>query len=165
MEHAGGGTPKSAASPVVVIGYVTAGHERVVVGIDGSANSCSALEFAFDEADKRRAGLQVVRAWGMPTGPHLSTDIDAARLDRQEELTRQLRELRDRQPGTVVEERLVREAPAPALICASERADLVVVGSRGRGGFHGLALGSTSHKLLDYAFCAVVRPLPEPLGS
>ncbi|WP_171118664.1 universal stress protein [Streptomyces gossypiisoli] len=59
---------------------------------------------------------------------------------------------------------MVRDAPIPALTRASDRADLLVLGSRGRGGFHGLALGSVSHQLLHFSACpiAVVRPRPEP---
>jgi nucleotide-binding universal stress UspA family protein len=155
-----------AASPVVVVGYITTGHKRVVVGTDGSANSYSALEFAFDEAEARGAALRVVRAWSMPAGPHKTDEIEASREERREELSRQLGRLKDDHPKVTVEESLLREAAAPALVRASERADLVVVGSRGRGGFHGLALGSTGHKVLDYTFCpvAVVRPRPEPTG-
>ncbi|MEU2911208.1 universal stress protein [Streptomyces massasporeus] len=55
----------------------------------------------------------------------------------------------------------------PGLLCASGRAELLVLGSRGRGGFHRLALGSVSHQLLRYSACpvAIVRPRPEPSPS
>ncbi|MFE7753280.1 universal stress protein [Streptomyces sp. NPDC057428] len=71
---------------------------------------------------------------------------------------------RKQYPEVEVTEELIRDAPVPALTRASDRADLLVLGSRGRGGFHGLALGSVSHQLLHYSACpiAIVRPHPEP---
>ncbi|MFJ3216640.1 universal stress protein [Kitasatospora sp. NPDC086801] len=153
-----------AAAPVVVVGYVNSGHDRILVGTDGSAGSTAALGYAFEEASLRKAVLYVLRSWGMPA----TAEAGAAAADPGEvtarlrrEMGEQLVGLRARHPDVTVQEELVRSGPSAALIRASERADLAVVGSRGKGGFHGLAMGSVSHALLQYAMCpvAVVRPV------
>ena len=70
---------------------------------------------------------------------------------------------REKYPDVDVREHVIRALPAEALIGESEGADLLVVGSRGRGGFGGLLLGSVSHTVLQHAHCpvAVVRPRPD----
>ncbi|MBX7553274.1 universal stress protein [Streptomyces sp. tea 10] len=62
---------------------------------------------------------------------------------------------------------MAHESPVLALARASDRSDLLVVGSRGRGGFRELALGSVSHALLQYSMCpmAVIRPRTQPAPS
>lgn len=159
-----------AVAPVVVVGYVNSGHDRVLVGTDGSEVSTAALDYAFEEASLRKATLHVLRAWGMPA----SMEHDAPEPDPENEAAKHRRELdeqllgpRARHPDVKVQVELVRSWPSFELIRASERADLTVVGSRGKGGFHGLALGSVSHALLQYAMCpvAVVRPRPGVSGA
>ncbi|MEV7782460.1 universal stress protein [Kitasatospora sp. NPDC088351] len=137
----------------------------MVVGTDGSPHSDSALEFGFEEASLRGARLQVLRAWSMPNpagtdGAEVDPDEEEAR--QRSEVDEQLGDLVQRFPDVEVERDVVRGGAAPLLVRASDRADLAVVGSRGRGGFHGLALGSVSHALLHYGICpvAVVRPRP-----
>ncbi|MBO1414073.1 universal stress protein [Streptomyces sp. FH025] len=159
-----------AAAPVVVVGYVNSGHDRVLVGTDGSETSSAALAYAFEEASLRRAALHVLQTWGMPMPTEPSAEEPdpeqmAARYRR--ELDEQLAGLRARHPDVKVQEELLRSWPSLELIRASERSDLVVVGSRGKGGFHGLALGSVSHALLQYAMCpvAVVSPRSGAVGG
>ncbi|MGK4585284.1 universal stress protein [Kitasatospora sp. HPMI-4] len=155
-----------AAGPVVVVGQLTTGHHRVVVGTDGSPHSVSAMEFAFDEASLRGSKVRVLRAWQMPVpaeAPERQPDPGEVEAEQRREVEEQLADLHKRYPDVEIETELIRGKAAPALIRASDRADLAVVGSRGRGGFHGLALGSVSHALLHYGTCpiAVVRPRPE----
>ncbi|MCQ4083895.1 universal stress protein [Streptomyces sp. RB6PN25] len=153
------------ACPVVIVNHVTTGNHRIVVGADGSAHSQAALAYAFREASLRGDQLQAVHAWSPPGPPALvSSDptVAEALSERRRALEEWLAPLRQEYPGVKAVEDLVQEAPVLALARASDRADLMVVGSRGRGGFHGLALGSVSHALLQFSLCplAVVRPRP-----
>ncbi|MDF3292610.1 universal stress protein [Streptomyces silvisoli] len=147
------------ASPVVIVNHVTMGHRRIVVGADGSPHSLAALAYAFQEASLRGAQLHVLHAWSGPGTPAV-TSSDKAAEEQQRAMAEWLAPLRKEHPGVEVLEDLTGESPVPALARASDRADLMVVGSRGRGGFHGLALGSVSHALLQFSQCplAVVRP-------
>src|SRR5436853_1900039 len=122
--------------------------QRIVVGVDGSDNSRRALEWAIREARIHRAQLSVVSAWTIPSvvlsSPVATAAYDAdvwkaSASDTLEE-TLQSVDLTELPPGF---ERQVVEGPAaPALLDAAKGADLIVVGSRGRGGFAGLLLGS-----------------------
>ncbi|ARF53345.1 universal stress protein [Streptomyces gilvosporeus] len=153
-----------AASPAVVVNHVTTGHRRIVVGADGSTHSQAALAYAVQEASLRGAQLQAVHAWSYP-GPEAAVSaVQAAAEKHRQSLEEWLVPLREAHPDVEVVEELAHEAPALALARASDRADLMVVGSRGRGGFRGLALGSVSHALLQFSQCplAVIRPRPQP---
>lgn len=150
------------ACPLVVIGHSAAGHGRVVVGTDGSKTSDAALAYAFREADIRGAVLYVVRAWSLPYREDREPGEAAAELAGKEvrdRMEHQVESLHRTYPMVEVILDSVRSAPVPALAGASERSDLIVVGARGLGGFHGLALGSVSHAVLGAAQCpvAVVR--------
>ncbi|MFF9482772.1 universal stress protein [Streptomyces sp. NPDC014733] len=155
-----------AASPVVVVNHLATGHRRIVVGVDGSAHSRAALAHAFQEASLRGAQLQALHAWSYP-GPEavVSAVRDAAAEEHRQSLEEWLGPLRETHAGVEVVEELTHEDPILALARASDRADLMVVGSRGRGGFRGLALGSVSHALLQFSQCplAVVRPSLRPV--
>ncbi len=119
---------------------------RVVVGVDGSPASEHALTWAVDEADRRDAEIVLVHAWqyeyaqeGVENTAHGLLRVDAARvLDRAVELAR------DRARGPVHRE-LVEGPAARALIDAAGTADLVVVGSRGRGALRAAIFGSVAH--------------------
>jgi nucleotide-binding universal stress UspA family protein len=126
----------------------------VVVGVDDSASGRLAARFAFAEARMRGCQLVAVRAWrpgADPTG-ELET---AERVALRESLA----ESHQVFPEVPLSLRLVADRPAKTLIDASEQAQLVVVGSRGMGGFRGLLLGSVGQQLLHHAHCpvAVVR--------
>jgi nucleotide-binding universal stress UspA family protein len=147
-----------AACPVVVVNHVTTGHRLVVVGTDGSADSTEALAFGFGAASLRDARLQVISALGLPQGwpRHLLRPVPEDNEEvskRRQEVENQIAPFREQYPEVEVEVDVHRVGPLPALASASHRADLLVVGSRGRGGFHGLAVGSTTHKLLHWAGC------------
>jgi len=149
-----------AACPVVVVNHVTTGHHLVVVGTDGSPDSIEALTFAFGAAALGKSRLQVISALGLPQGwpAHLLRPLpedDEEVAKRRQEVENQLAPFREEYPDVEVELAVHRVGPLHALATASHRADLLVVGSRGRGGFHGLAVGSATHKLLHMAGCPI----------
>lgn len=132
---------------------------RVIVGTDGSDPSRGAVEFAFRQAEAVGAELVAVSAWQPlvafaaatgPVPPELFDDATAAEAARQS-LEEEISEPRTRYPGVPVRTRVVRAHPVIALLEEATPADLVVVGSRGRGGFRGLLLGSVSHSVLHGA--------------
>ncbi|MDO3704279.1 universal stress protein [Micromonospora sp. C28SCA-DRY-2] len=124
----------------------------VLVGVDGSESAELAVGYAADEAARRRTGLVLAHvapaegdAQGEPAGL-LATAAASARGSH---------------PGVAVEERVLPAAgPGPALVDASREAALVVVGSRGRGGFTGMLLGSVSQALVQHAHCPVLVAHP-----
>jgi nucleotide-binding universal stress UspA family protein len=131
----------------------------VVVGVDGSAQSDAALGFAFEEADLRGLPLTVVHAWTPPPsrgGARPLTDevaeLETAEVHRMREWVRRWRE---KFPHVPVTDRLIAAHPAAALIDLSRDATLLVVGSRGHGGFAGLLLGSVSQQVLHHAQCPI----------
>jgi nucleotide-binding universal stress UspA family protein len=136
--------------------------EPVVVGVDGSPTSEAATAFAFEAASLRRVPLVAVHVWrdvlvDATMAPLL--DWDVIDSDEREVLAERLAGWTEKYPDVPVRRLVARDRPARALVEESGRAQLVVVGSRGRGGFHGLLLGSVSQALLHHAHCpvAVVR--------
>jgi len=133
----------------------------IVVGIDGSEASRDALRWAYDEARMRSAALRVVHVWVYPylgprTGVHEPRELmegDAATL-----LAGELEQFRAEVPDSEVpiETRLLEGSAADGLVAESRDADLVVVGTRGRGGFSSLLLGSVSAEVAHHARCPVV---------
>lgn len=157
-----------AACPVVVVRRrqddgPSAG--RVVVGVDGSAASELALGFAFREATRRRTGLTVVHTWMGPVsegpGDMLPLVHDPAIVGRDEDrlVAETLAGWQEKFPDVEVRRDVVHGHAAKVLVAESRGAMLTVVGSRGRGGFPGLRLGSVSRALLHHADgpLAVVR--------
>ncbi|MFI6012565.1 universal stress protein [Streptomyces sp. NPDC051243] len=141
---------------------VDAQGRPIVVGVDLVHYSPEATEFAFAEADRRSAHLQVVHALHRPallplprTGtalePHVRETEGSARHIIQERIA----ELSERYPGVPVALRLEWTHPATYLTEMSEQADLLVVGSRGRAGLRRLLLGSVSSEVLHTASCPV----------
>jgi nucleotide-binding universal stress UspA family protein len=134
----------------------TAPPRRVVVGVDGSANSRRALRRAAEEVRAHGATLEVVLAWSLldevtaPTfDPHYGEAT--ARRDLEVIVTEELGD--DHVEATL---RIENDLPARALLGAAEGAWLVVVGSRGLGGFKGLLLGSVSQQIALHAPCPVL---------
>ncbi|MEY9213914.1 universal stress protein [Thermobifida halotolerans] len=167
------GVELAAHSPVPVVVLpkrheVAAGtRERVVVGIDGSSASENAVEFAFAEAARRGTELVAVCAWqpitafALTMGPLPAEvfDEDPVAESARQTLEEAIAAPRERYPGVLVNVRTVRSHPAAALLETATPTDLIVVGSRGRGGFTGLLLGSVSQSVLHGAHgpVAVVR--------
>ncbi|MDQ8704005.1 universal stress protein [Streptomyces sp. LHD-70] len=157
--------------PVLVVRGREVRDGPVLVAVDGSPQGRGALSFAFAEASLRGAGLEALHAWTtwsdhgemVPGSPvdvlELLGDIDELRATEERLLAEALTGLREHYPDVTVRPSLVRGRTRPVLIEASGRAQLVVVGARGHGGFTGLLLGSVSQALLHHAHCpvAVVR--------
>jgi len=134
----------------------------VVVGIDGSPTSELATEIAFDEASRRAVGLVALHAWS-DMGPADFPSINWAPIewrnhkDREEELLgERLCGWRDRYPDVSVDKVVVSDFPAPRLLEQTETAQLVVLGSHGRGGFPGMLLGSVSRAVVNSAQIPVI---------
>lgn len=158
-----------APCPVVVVpASWDAGRKdppEVVVGVDGSQNSMATVDFAFEQAQATTASLTAVLAWRDPvwTGPgdQLPLVYDQHQLEQESAavLAESIAGHTDKYPDIPVTERLVRGHADDVLVEAARSAQLLVVGSRGRGAFRGLLLGSVSRSLLHHAPCpvAVVR--------
>ncbi len=131
---------------------------KIVVGIDGSDRSTAALRWAVEEARLRDGEVVALCAWEFPhaLNPVTMFTIDAEpfRADAESALDRAVTAA---EPGAVAVTRAVVEGSAAVrLVEASADADLVVVGSRGRGGFGGLLLGSVSQHVISHARCPVL---------
>jgi nucleotide-binding universal stress UspA family protein len=131
---------------------------RIVVGVDGSQESRSALRWAMRQAKLTGAGLELITAWDMPVTfgvPVYEESLDLAGVARQT-LGEVVAEVLGPEPDVPVTPLVVRGHPARALVEASEGAELLVVGSRGHGGFVGALLGSTSSYCVQHAKCPIV---------
>lgn len=139
----------------------------VVVGVDGSEVSERATRLAFEEAHARGAKLKAVHTWmDMQVQASLAglaaaqQQWEAVEEEQQQLLSERLAGYAEEYPDVEVEKIITRDRPVRALADAAEGAQLLVVGSHGRGGFKGMLLGSTSRALLQSAPCPmmVVRP-------
>lgn len=136
---------------------------RIVVGVDGSAHARQALRFALAEAALRGARVEVVGSWAVPplaaTGVGMIPAFDLLRSElgdsASEVLTRELADAADAAAGVEVEQRVAQGDAAAVLVEAAVGAELLVVGSRGRGGVTGTVLGSVSRACLHHAPCPV----------
>lgn len=117
----------------------------VLLGIDGSAASESATAWAFDEASRLGVGLVALHAWSdVGVFPILGMDWHAYRDQGDEVLAEHLADWQGQYPDVPVRRRLLCDTPVRWLLQESERAQMVVVGRNGRGGFGGMFLGSVS---------------------
>lgn len=152
-----------ATCPTVIVraraGEQVSAADRIVVGVDGSPGSRAALRWAVDEARCRRAPLQAVHTWNWPqmVGFPIGVDLDPSMVRESAEqlLDDQLDQV-DLQDLRLVERTVDSGSAATLLIDASADAGLVVVGTRGIGGFPGLLLGAVSHQVAQHAACPVV---------
>ena len=135
----------------------------IVVGIDGSAHSRRALEWAMREAAIRRVPLTVITVheisvgyWGSGvTYPEDHAVAEHARQAAQTEVDKVLADLGEPRPESVTVQS-VSGTPAEAILDAAKDADMIVVGSRGAGGFTYLLMGSVSTRVAHRAHCPVV---------
>jgi nucleotide-binding universal stress UspA family protein len=156
-----------ATRPVVVVRHldISVGQE-VVVGVDGWDSCQAAIGFAFEAASIRKARLRAVHAWAHPAsaGPGdiqpLAFDPDLVTEEEGRVMAESLAGWQERFPDVELVRDVVRGRPTRVLAATSAGADLLVVGTRGRGGFAGLMLGSVSHAMLHHARCplAIVPP-------
>jgi nucleotide-binding universal stress UspA family protein len=142
----------------------------VVVGVDGSPQSQAAIGFAYEEAALRGATMVAIHTWNdKPLRRGLGSyplEIDASGIDQAQHrlLETELAGWEQKYPEVPVQLRILRGRPAPNLLRyahqitrtnGERRTQLIVVGSRGRGGFAGLLLGSTSQAVMIHADCSV----------
>jgi nucleotide-binding universal stress UspA family protein len=157
-----------AACPVVVVKdreHPERPRDGVVVGVDGVTDSQPALAYAFEQAASRGTSLEAVHAWLWrrvpPVGPLTDHVLATHRAEESGRLVlaESLAGWSEKYPDVDVLRSVVHGEIVPELLARCDGASVLVVGSRGRGGFAGLLLGSTSHQLLQQAGCpvAVVR--------
>ncbi|WP_433380717.1 universal stress protein [Streptosporangium sp. CA-115845] len=133
-------------------------YGEVVVGVDGSAESEPALGFAFEQAALRGCGLRAIYAWQAPLqafSAEAGGDSEEIRCAQRRVAEERLAGWRERFPAVEVVSEVTRARPVPALLAASTRADLLVVGSRGLGAVGSVLLGSVSREVLHHARCPV----------
>lgn len=149
----------SEANPDVGSGTAT---RRIVVGVDGSEPSIRALQWAAREAEWSDATLEVLTAWTFPEQPAPLGIV--ARVPWPDELIAEARvkldevikdALPDIDPQRVIA-RVIRGSAVPVLLDAARDADLLVVGSHGRGAMAELLLGSVTERCVRHACCSVV---------
>jgi nucleotide-binding universal stress UspA family protein len=135
----------------------------IVVGVDGSESARAALHFALDEARLRGAAVRVVGIWHIPVAAYGGAMVapDPGLVQELEPqitrvLDRAIEEASDAAAGLDVETVVREGAPAGVLLEEAQDAELLVVGSRGLGGFRGLLLGSVSQQCAHHAPCPVV---------
>lgn len=133
----------------------------IVVGIDGSAGSRAALRFAAEESVLRQATLKVVSAWHVPTGlytapTYIDLDLDALRQGAVDVAKQEIVQVLGADRASTIDIVAREGNAAQALLEESREAELLVVGSRGHGGFAGLLLGSVSQQCTAHAVCPVV---------
>nr|WP_042182900.1 universal stress protein [Kibdelosporangium sp. MJ126-NF4]CEL15206.1 Universal stress protein family [Kibdelosporangium sp. MJ126-NF4]CTQ95751.1 Universal stress protein family [Kibdelosporangium sp. MJ126-NF4] len=159
---------RSVPTPVVVVRETDqpARRRRIVVGVDGSATSTRAVDFAYDFATRHNADLVAVHAWSdlpldmLGTVQEWDVNWDDVTEQAKVALSEALAGHSARYPDVRVHPIVTMSKPVEALLEQGDNADLVVVGSHGRGAVRRMLLGSVSQAVLHYARCpvAVVRP-------
>ena len=146
-----------------------AGTRRIVVGVDGSETSRHALRWAAEEAVSHDAELHVVHAWevanpgtgvGVTPGRRGVSDPEGQRDAAQQLLSEVIEAELGANPPAHIRPSIGRGSIASVLLEAARGASMLVVGSRGLGGFAGLLLGSVSTKMANHAPCPVVIVRP-----
>lgn len=135
--------------------------KKIVVGIDGSAASQRALEVAAEEARLRGARLVIVSAWDIPVVMSTAVVyppeiIDGIRADTEASVAAAQTWVTEHEPQVECEGKVMQGPAATVLLEEAEDADMIVVGSRGRGGFSSLLLGSVSQQIVHHAPCPVL---------
>jgi len=135
--------------------------KTIVVGVDGSEPSLAALRWALDEARLREARVVAVYVWLFPSlaarhGEIPPLGFEGLRRSAEELLDEALEAVADSAEGVEVERVVAEGAPPERLVAVADGAELLVLGSRGLGGFAGLLLGSVSQQCAHHARCPVV---------
>ncbi|BBH68050.1 universal stress protein [Actinoplanes sp. OR16] len=144
--------------PVVVVRGEASPAAPVVVGVDGSAQAAAVLEFAAGQAAARHVPLRVIRTWPPVTGLWEETPLVTRTVTSEERASfdELVTVVRVAYPRLEIVAEVSVAHPAEALTEAAARAQLVVVGSRGRGAVRGMLLGSVSQHLLRHSPSTVV---------
>ncbi len=143
--------------PVIVVQAQGAADGPVVVGVDGSPESEELVGWAIDHASRHGLSLEVLHSYAIPVYPGVvpyvpPVEITTATAGFEQRVTSEvLAGWREKYPDVEVVTNVAHGRPGPALVAATERASLTVVGSHGRGAFLGMLLGSTSQSLLHHA--------------
>lgn len=160
-------TAKGHGPVVVVRESGTPGDGPVIVGISGTPSSEEAIAWAFEEASMRGAELVAVNAAGAvpPSYVYAYTawnmmDWDVAEQQQSEILAERLAGWQEKYPDVTVRRVVAMGNPADILLERAQHAQLLVVGSRGRGDVAGFFLGATSHALIHQAVCPVLIARP-----
>ena len=133
----------------------------VLLGIDGSPSSEDATALAFDEASRRGVDLVALHAWSdVGVLPVLGMDWHRYEDEGHEILAERLAGWQEQYPNVHIQRRIVCDQPARWLVDESQKAQLVVVGSHGRGGFSGMLLGSVGSKVAQTANAPVIVVRP-----
>ncbi|CAN5885737.1 universal stress protein [soil metagenome] len=133
----------------------------VILGIDGSPASEAATKLAFAEADRRKVDLVAVHAWSdLGVFPVIGLDRQEFEQRGEEILGERLAGWHEQYPDVTVRRRVVCDKPARWLLEEAQWAQLVVVGSHGRGGFSGMLLGSVSSAVAQSAHVPVIVVRP-----
>ncbi|MFZ3453364.1 universal stress protein [Arthrobacter sp. 7Tela_A1] len=138
-------------------------RKRIVVGVDGSALSLTALRTARRLADLLECRMQAITVWSYPIAlavPIPSTDWAPA-MEAENALDETLQAAFGQDIPEGLKKTVVAGQPVQVLIEASKGAEMLVLGSRGRGGFAGLLLGSVSSAAAAHAHCPVLIVHPE----
>lgn len=137
---------------------------RIVVGVDGSEQSLSALRWAGLLAAATGADIEAVIAWEYPTtyGEPVYTDDWRPDLDAGQVLEDALQEAFGEHRPTRLKTQVLEGPARVVLLEESAQADLIVIGSRGHGGFTGMLLGSVSAACAEHARCAVLVVHADP---
>lgn len=144
-------------------------ENRIVVGVEGSGGARAALRWAIKEARHRNAFVDVVTAYSttyVPASPDFNY-VPLDPIDLEAEVKRMQDSIIDEVlaevdvEGVEIRRRMVRGRAADTLIAESSNAAMLVVGSRGRGGFRGLLLGSVSQQIAQHGSCPVVIVRPD----
>jgi nucleotide-binding universal stress UspA family protein len=153
-----------AAGPVAIVrGRTDAATGPVVVGVDGSGASTMTLAAAFDEATLRGSKLMVVHgcaaadpSWGKDTPPYLYSEDYDELVAARDVLANEISPWHEKFPDVAVDSAVVGGHPVELLVGQSRSAQLVIVGTHGRGDFAGLLLGAVSQQLVHHAECPVM---------
>ena len=140
----------------------------IVVGVDGSEESRGALAWAVEEGRLRQAPVLAIHAWELPMVPaptglvppsvEVATDLTELRQGAADLVEAMVREIAGDAADVEIRPLAVEDKPVNALLDAAEQNDaqMIVVGSRGHGGFVALLIGSTSDQVARHATCPVV---------
>ncbi|WP_127509717.1 universal stress protein [Actinoplanes solisilvae] len=143
--------------PVVVVRGHAGPNAPIVTGVDDSASSSATLGFAFEQAAVRGVPLRVIRAWPPVAGLWEGTPMvtRAVTAEERQPFDALVAAWHDKYPQVELSAEAVVEHPAAALALASTTAQLLVLGSRGRGAVRGMLLGSVSQHVLRHSACTV----------